>query len=285
MKNKKLTASRIWKHFEDFLIPRLRLSITDRAVYSHLLRHSRLEGKARLRFSIAWLARGARLSTNPARWAVRRLIAHGALRLLERSKAGHLVDVRLPDEIRATRHKMIRRRDARPLPRCLDFEQDFLKTRALRHAIERRRDKGDAIGDAFYETKVGPQIRGSDIDKWFEALDIGSNEDMTTNLETHKRVMDLFTKISGLEKRSLASKYLHFHFPSRFYIYDSRACTVISKLTKPIGKRLPLLREHDGEYARFSLRCLDLNQQIDLLAGRHLSPREFDKVLLAFSRP
>ncbi len=161
----------------------------------------------------------------------------------------------------------------------------WLIGRTYAAAIERRRDKGDAIGDAFYETKVGPQIRGSDIDKWFEALDIGSNEDMTTNLETHKRVMDLFTKISGLEKRSLASKYLHFHFPSRFYIYDSRACTVISKLTKPIGKRLPLLREHDGEYARFSLRCLDLNQQIDLLAGRHLSPREFDKVLLAFSRP
>ena len=83
MKNKTLNASRIWKHFEDFLVPRLRLSITDRAVYSHLLRHSRLEGRTRLRFSIAWLARGARLSTNPARWAVRRLIAHGALRLVE----------------------------------------------------------------------------------------------------------------------------------------------------------------------------------------------------------
>src|SRR6266478_5360875 len=153
MKTKKPNAAQIWKQLEDHLVPRLRLSITDRAIYSHLLRHSRLEGRTRLRFSIAWLARGARLSTNPARWAVRRLIAHGALRLLERSKAGHLVDVRLPDEIRATRHKMIRRRDARPLPRCLDFEQDFLKTRALRHAIERRRDKGDAIGDAFYETK------------------------------------------------------------------------------------------------------------------------------------
>src|SRR5437867_5707753 len=112
MKNKKLNASRIWKHFEDFLVPRLRLNIVDRAVYSHLLRHSRLEGRPRLRFSIAWLARGARLTTNPVRWAVRRLIAHGSLRLLERSKAGHLVQVRLPDEIRAcsprraTRHKM-----------------------------------------------------------------------------------------------------------------------------------------------------------------------------------
>src|SRR5438477_314230 len=43
-------------------------------------------------------------------------------------------------------------------------------------------------------------------------------------------------------------------------------------------------RRRDNVYARFSLRCRDLNQRIDLLAGRHLSPREFDKVLLAFGR-
>src|SRR5260370_2652407 len=144
MKNKKPDATQIWKQLEDLLVPRLRLSITDRAVYSHVLRHSRLEGRARLRFSIAWLARGARLSTNPARWALRRLIAHGALRLVERSKAGHLVDALLPDEIRAcsqrpaTRPGKISRRAARPLPRGIDFELDFLKNSALRHSIHVR---------------------------------------------------------------------------------------------------------------------------------------------------
>jgi len=138
MKNKKPDAAQIWKQLEDLLVPRLRLSITDRAVYSHLLRHSRLEGRARLRFSIAWLARGARLSTNPARWAVRRLIAHGALRLVERSKAGHVVEVLLPDEIRASRLGRIGRRASRPLPRGIDFEVDFLKNRALRHALHVR---------------------------------------------------------------------------------------------------------------------------------------------------
>ena len=105
---------------------------------------------------------------------------------------------------------------------------------------------------------------------------------MALNLETHMRVMELFTEISGLEKRSLASKYLHFHFPARFYIYDSRAAKAIAKLTKPIGRSLPPLREHDNVYARFSLRCQDLKGKIASIAGRHLSPREFDKVLLAF---
>src|SRR5712692_9351087 len=106
----------------------------------------------------------------------------------------------------------------------------WLIGRTYAAAIERRRDKGDAVGDAFYETRVAPQIRDSDIDRWFKVLDSGSDTDMALNLETHKRVMDLFTKISGLEKRSLASKYLHFHFPSRFYIYDSRAYNAISEL-------------------------------------------------------
>src|SRR6266480_2050509 len=55
MKIKKRNAELIWKQFEDLLVPRLRLSVIDRAVYSRLLRHSRMEGKLRLRFSIAWL--------------------------------------------------------------------------------------------------------------------------------------------------------------------------------------------------------------------------------------
>jgi len=132
MKTKKPNAEQIWKQLEDLLVPRLRLSVIDRAVYSHLLRHSRLEGRRRLRFSIAWLARGARLSDSPTRQAVRRLVAHGALRLVQRSKAGHVVEVRLPEEIRVARHP------ARIL-RAIDLEEaDFLKTKALREAIHSR---------------------------------------------------------------------------------------------------------------------------------------------------
>jgi hypothetical protein len=52
----KLDAARTWKQFEDHLIPGLRLSVIDRSIYSHLLRHSRLEGKRQLRFSILELA-------------------------------------------------------------------------------------------------------------------------------------------------------------------------------------------------------------------------------------
>jgi hypothetical protein len=51
MKNKKPNAELVWKQLEDQLAPRLGLSVIERTFYSHLLRHSRLEGKVRLRFS------------------------------------------------------------------------------------------------------------------------------------------------------------------------------------------------------------------------------------------
>src|SRR5258706_8615260 len=112
MKNKKPNAELVWKQLEDLLAPRLRLSVIDRTVYSHLLRHSRLEGKLRLRFSLMWLGRNIRLSTGPVREAVRRLVAQSALRLVQRSKTGHVGEVVLPDEIRAVRLNRIRTRAA-----------------------------------------------------------------------------------------------------------------------------------------------------------------------------
>jgi hypothetical protein len=81
MKTKKLNALHVCKQIEDLLIPRLKLSVYERAVYWHLLRHSRLEGKQQLRFSILWLANSAGLSTSIARKAVRSLVAKGAMQL------------------------------------------------------------------------------------------------------------------------------------------------------------------------------------------------------------
>ena len=149
MKNKP-NAELVWKQLEDQVVPRLRLSVIDRTVYSHLLRHSRLEGKLRLRFSLMWLGRNIHLSTGTVRDAVRRLVAHGALRMIQRSKAGHVVEVRLPDEIRAVRLNRIERQaaaeQAAGARAPVNIEQaDFLQTRTLRKAIHAREG-----GQCFY---------------------------------------------------------------------------------------------------------------------------------------
>jgi 5-methylcytosine-specific restriction endonuclease McrA len=138
MKTRKPNAELVWKQLEDFLAPRLSLTLIDRAVYSHLLRHTRLEGKLQLHFSITGLARRVRLSHNSVRWSVRRLIARGVLRLVERSKAGHVVEVRLPREVRNAHLGPMATRPLSPT-RDHDFEVlDFLKRPALRRAIHVR---------------------------------------------------------------------------------------------------------------------------------------------------
>ena len=139
MTRKVLDGVEVWKQFEDLLVPGLRLSVIERAVYSHLLRHSRLEGARRLQFSIGWCARGAGLSTFSVRNAVRQLAAKGALRLAERSKRGHVIEVRLPAEVRGVRARKIAEGAAERLRGAANLEEaDFLEKRSLREAIHAR---------------------------------------------------------------------------------------------------------------------------------------------------
>ena len=68
-----------------FVVPNLRLNVIDRAVYSHLLRHTRLECRHRLCFTQLWLAKGIGVCRNTARSSLRRLVDRGAVRLIENS--------------------------------------------------------------------------------------------------------------------------------------------------------------------------------------------------------
>src|SRR5216684_1434556 len=101
MKPKKLDAVQVWKQMEDLLAPQLNFSLADRVIYSHLFRHSRLEGKLQLQFSISWLAREVALSCKFTRDTVRRLIARGVLQLVEcNCRSQHVVRLRLPLEVK-----------------------------------------------------------------------------------------------------------------------------------------------------------------------------------------
>lgn len=138
---KEIDAKALWKQLEDVLVPQLRLPAIDHVVYMHLLRHSHLEGKRRFQFSILSLARNINLTMRPARDAVRRLAAQGVLRLVERSsKAGHVVEVRLPEEVRGMRAKAAARaREAARKAATWDIEQvDFMKTLERRRTIHAR---------------------------------------------------------------------------------------------------------------------------------------------------
>ena len=141
MKNHKPNAALLWKQLDEDIVPRLGLNLAERVVYAYLLRHSRLAGNRQFRFGIIWLAGGLRISQTTTRYAVRSLAAKGALRLIDRTQAGHLVEVLLPGEICAAPHE-------RPLRSCLGRrsggsspsieEMDFFEVFNRREAIHSR---------------------------------------------------------------------------------------------------------------------------------------------------
>lgn len=185
MKEKKIEAVEVWKELDD-LAPRLRLTVIDRVVYLHLLRRTRVEGKLRLRFSILGLAPHLGLTGGPVRESVRRLMDRGVLRLIERSNIGHLVEVRLPGEVRAPRagrggaggtssfrsvqaFGSLRASQAKPPGGVNLDEVDFLRTRDLRQAIHAREG-----GQCFYCLRRTPS-RSHCLDHVAPLVEGGSN--------------------------------------------------------------------------------------------------------------
>jgi hypothetical protein len=144
VKNKNINAALVWKQMEDLLAPQLNFSLADRVIYSYLFRHSRLEGKHQLQFSISWLARGVGLSSKFTRDTVRRLIARGVLHLVEcNCRSQHVVRLRLPLEVKGVCGEKIaghRPGGPAPAPRVVNNieEADFLEKQVLRQAIHER---------------------------------------------------------------------------------------------------------------------------------------------------
>ncbi|HNX53792.1 MAG TPA: hypothetical protein PKI68_08615, partial [Pontiellaceae bacterium] len=159
----------------------------------------------------------------------------------------------------------------------------WLIGRAYAAAIERRRNK-NGKNDAFYVNEVAPAIIRSKIDAWINEATLHKeicDQSLPVILKAHYKVTQLFCDISGLEKRSLASKYLHFHQPQLFYIYDTRAVTAMRKLSPIVGRDNTCNSSDkycDIEYRKFSEKCLHLHRHIKEKFQTSLNPRQIDNL-------
>jgi hypothetical protein len=158
--------------------------------------------------------------------------------------------------------------------------------RAYSAAIERRKNKEPGAGtDNFYVETVGPMLRKSRIDQWIaeaRASRPGTRPALATLVKVHGLTTDLFYDISGLEKRALASKYLHFHVPNLFYIYDSRAAEAIREFAADLP-RPSRSGGGDDEYRKFAERCQCLRNLCARRFSLDLRPRHVDNLLLGFN--
>jgi hypothetical protein len=152
---------------------------------------------------------------------------------------------------------------------------------AIERGVESKR------GQDFYIDQVAPMIRKANIDSWLiELKQHGqlNDESLPTVLEAHLELTELFKSLTKRNKRSLASKYLHFHFRNLFIIYDSRvtkACSEIIGGTWRVGR---YRGSADNEYRKVVQKCLKIREVIQEKYGVILKPREIDKLLLEVYR-
>ena len=167
--------------------------------------------------------------------------------------------------------------------------------------IERRRVKNDIesshpaakiINDDFYVNHVVPIFQGLELDHYINEINRWGNipllsltdEQIIKILILHKRLSAAFEKETGLQKRSFASKYLHFHLPHIYFIYDSRsyaALNLVLKVVTPGGKRIVITEQTDRDYTLFFMKCLRVMAYYKSEdESLYVSPRQLDNLLI-----
>lgn len=148
-------------------------------------------------------------------------------------------------------------------------------------AIERKAGKDFKINSA------SARIKESDIDTYIsklKAIQRLTQENLDTLLTSHKYLIDVLKPSTSVEKRSLVSKYLHFHAPLAVFVYDSRANIEIKRILKPLKQRFKLRRTYDDEYEAFALKCMYFRDFIyENELGAMASPRRIDMRLCGYA--
>jgi len=157
----------------------------------------------------------------------------------------------------------------------------WLIGRAYAASIERR-SKKEKINDDFYDHVVNEFIKFNSKNKFDEKLNKIKNKEFNNEtlkdiLVLHYELTKFFKELTGKGKRSLASKYLHFHVQV-FPIYDSRANDSLSKIVK--GKIGDATFECDRSYYKFCTKLLYLFDEIKNKTGKSPTLREIDTFLI-----
>jgi len=150
--SKRTNLARVWAEVEDCLVPYFRLDAHERALYYHLLRHTRVVGQRTVFISKRGLTSSSCLSITTIINRLRGLARKGCIRIVEKSYEGHRIKVLVPREIPGG----VRREEKGAGPN-LDAA-NCIKNPKLRRAIFRRES-----GRCFYcLRRLGPRMASMD---------------------------------------------------------------------------------------------------------------------------
>jgi len=174
----------------------------------------------------------------------------------------------------------------------------WLIGRSYAVALERcKQDEKKNTHDFYVE--AAEKIIKSNFDEKLDKLKCKNGNRPTDEiiLGVYHSLLKTLSEYTNMNKISFASKYLHFHFPELFYIYDSRAAKKIGKVIKMLGiaQRDYILPPENNEninpelpdnfivYKRFYKKCQVCVQRIKETLHIELSSREFDSLLLTIA--
>lgn len=158
-------------------------------------------------------------------------------------------------------------------------------------SLERQKKEGSKIETTDFYTKVYKALHNKSFSNKIEQLKYErsiTKDNLVEVVKLHKKMVNLLEKCTkeGISNRSFASKYLHFHLPKLFYIFDKYANTEIKKLRSEISWKgngeclLDSLRESDfdSDYGRFVNNCFHVHRY--LKQNKYsLKPRQLDNLL------
>ena len=161
-------------------------------------------------------------------------------------------------------------------------------------SIERHKNRDFPPATNFYEDVVPYLFKGLNKSNYFdESIQLlrGLREDeIEDNLDDiltlHLKLQSAIQKFTKDKKTSFCSKYLHFHCPNCYFIYDSIARNNIKGLLHMLDleSHKRVLNTGDPAYSLFYGKCQEARKALELKYQTTITIREFDTVLMNFKR-
>ncbi|MEO6963938.1 MAG: hypothetical protein ABIY90_18360 [Puia sp.] len=153
-------------------------------------------------------------------------------------------------------------------------------------ALERNAVEKSENNDDFYAHTVVSVFKNSRLDdklKSLKKIKVLAPENITEVLQTHGYLVERIMMITGHKNTSFCSKYLHFHLPGLFFIYDKRVREALGaikmKLPDDLAK-LKTVKNIDPSYTPVFLKCFAIKRMM-AEKGLPLTNRQLDKILVA----
>jgi len=141
----------------------------------------------------------------------------------------------------------------------------WLIGRAYAASLERGNIGQNGTREKLYEKVINRYCHSNELNNYFRKFK--NKKYNALRKEDTKDIMKLFnilaTKIfkEKENKYSLASKYLHFHFPESFFIYDSISNRQVTHLCSQLGRKGRL--EGNNVYEKYFNKCVYLIKELE----------------------